>query len=70
MVLCVDRYQKTELIEITSHSLFSEWFSEVRKLDQIYLLKISEMLDDVDIFVIVLIGKVNLLNKPFKINKS
>ena len=70
MVLCVDRYQKTKLIEINSHSLFSKWFSESGKLDQSYLLKINEMLDDGDIFVIVLIGKVNLLSKRFKINKS
>ncbi|KAH9820855.1 P-loop containing nucleoside triphosphate hydrolase protein [Melampsora americana] len=54
-------YQKTELIEINSHSLFSKWFSESGKLVQSLFLKISEMLDDDDMFVIVLIDEVESL---------
>ncbi|EGF98129.1 uncharacterized protein MELLADRAFT_96142 [Melampsora larici-populina 98AG31] len=54
-------YQKTELIEINSHSLFSKWFSESGKLVQSLFLKISEMLEDDDMFVIVLIDEVESL---------
>lgn len=50
------RYQKTELVEINSHSLFSKWFSESGKLVQSLFTKIGQMADDPDVFVMVLIG--------------
>ncbi|KAG0142909.1 hypothetical protein CROQUDRAFT_12138, partial [Cronartium quercuum f. sp. fusiforme G11] len=54
-------YQKTELVEINSHSLFSKWFSESGKLVQSLFTKIGQAADDPDTFVMVLIDEVESL---------
>jgi SpoVK/Ycf46/Vps4 family AAA+-type ATPase len=44
------------MLEINSHSLFSRWFSESGKLVQKLFAHISDILDEEDTFVVVLIG--------------
>jgi hypothetical protein len=54
------RYQKTELVEINSHSLFSKWFSESGKLVHSLFAKIEQIAENTDVFVLVLIGPSSL----------
>ncbi|GAA5926275.1 Pch2p [Sporobolomyces koalae] len=56
-----DRYEYGKLIEINSHSLFSKWFSESGKLVQRLFAQVTEMVDDPDCFVVVLIDEVESL---------
>ena len=49
-------YSQARLLEINSHSLFSRWFSESGKLVQRLFNSITELTEDEDTFVIVLIG--------------
>ena len=44
-------------MEINSHSLFSRWFSESGKLVQKLFSSIMEMVEEEEMFVIVLIGE-------------
>lgn len=53
------RYPHSRLIEINSHSLFSRWFSESGKLVQRLFSTVTDMVDDEDTFVVVLIGTVS-----------
>lgn len=55
------RYTHGKLVEINSHSLFSKWFSESGKLVQRLFTMITEMVDDDDAFVVVLIDEVESL---------
>lgn len=55
------RYSHGKLVEINSHSLFSKWFSESGKLVQRLFSMITEMVDDDDAFVVVLIDEVESL---------
>ena len=55
------RYSHGKLVEINSHSLFSKWFSESGKLVQRLFSMITEMVDDEDAFVVVLIDEVESL---------
>ncbi|KIK30518.1 hypothetical protein PISMIDRAFT_5913 [Pisolithus microcarpus 441] len=55
------RYTQARLLEINSHSLFSRWFSESGKLVQRLFNNITEMVDDEDCFVVVLIDEVESL---------
>ncbi|PWY99379.1 P-loop containing nucleoside triphosphate hydrolase protein [Testicularia cyperi] len=55
------RYTHGKLVEINSHSLFSKWFSESGKLVQRLFSMITEMVDDEDAFVVVLIDEVESL---------
>lgn len=50
------RYHNARLLEINSHSLFSRWFSESGKLVQKLFSSITELVDEEDTFVVVLIG--------------
>ena len=50
------RYPHSRLLEINSHSLFSRWFSESGKLVQRLFNSITEMVEEEDTFVVVLIG--------------
>lgn len=50
------RYTHGKLVEINSHSLFSKWFSESGKLVQRLFSMVTEMVDDEDGFVVILIG--------------
>ncbi|KAJ9101158.1 hypothetical protein QFC21_003376 [Naganishia friedmannii] len=51
------RYTHGKLVEINSHSLFSKWFSESGKLVQKLFARVTEMVEDEGVFVVVLIGK-------------
>lgn len=55
------RYSHGKLVEINSHSLFSKWFSESGKLVQRLFSMITEMVEDDDAFVVVLIDEVESL---------
>ncbi|KAG5654453.1 hypothetical protein H0H81_001952 [Sphagnurus paluster] len=55
------RYAHTRLLEINSHSLFSKWFSESGKLVQRLFTSITELADEEDAFLVVLIDEVESL---------
>ena len=52
------RYAYGKLVEINSHSLFSKWFSESGKLVQRLFSLVTEMVEDEDAFVVILIGEI------------
>ncbi|KAI0080759.1 P-loop containing nucleoside triphosphate hydrolase protein [Panus rudis PR-1116 ss-1] len=56
-----DRYPSARLLEINSHSLFSRWFSESGKLVQKLFATVTDMVEDEETFVIVLIDEVESL---------
>jgi SpoVK/Ycf46/Vps4 family AAA+-type ATPase len=49
-------YPHSRLLEINSHSLFSRWFSESGKLVQRLFSSITDMVEEEDTFIVVLIG--------------
>jgi len=49
-------YSHARLLEINSHSLFSKWFSESGKLVQRLFDSITELVEEEDSFLVVLIG--------------
>lgn len=51
-----ERYTHGKLIEINSHSLFSKWFSESGKLVHRLFDMVTELVEDDEGFVVVLIG--------------
>ncbi|TFK27087.1 AAA-domain-containing protein [Coprinopsis marcescibilis] len=55
------RYSHARLLEINSHSLFSKWFSESGKLVQRLFNSITELIEEEDAFVVVLIDEVESL---------
>jgi len=55
------RYSHARLLEINSHSLFSKWFSESGKLVQRLFHSITELVEEEDSFVVVLIDEVESL---------
>ncbi|KAF5322459.1 hypothetical protein D9619_001145 [Psilocybe cf. subviscida] len=55
------RYTNARLLEINAHSLFSKWFSESGKLVQRLFSSITELVDEEDGFVVVLIDEVESL---------
>ncbi|KAF4619108.1 hypothetical protein D9613_005593 [Agrocybe pediades] len=55
------RYAQARLLEINSHSLFSKWFSESGKLVQRLFTSITELVEEEDGFVIILIDEVESL---------
>ncbi|WWD22527.1 hypothetical protein CI109_107020 [Kwoniella shandongensis] len=55
------RYTHGKLIEINSHSLFSKWFSESGKLVQKLFQNVTDMVDDDQCFVVVMIDEVESL---------
>ena len=60
-------YTHSRLLEINSHSLFSRWFSESGKLVQRLFNSITEMVEEEDTFVVVLIGVLLLLLPRLKV---
>ncbi|PWN53112.1 P-loop containing nucleoside triphosphate hydrolase protein [Violaceomyces palustris] len=56
-----DRYTHGKLVEINSHSLFSKWFSESGKLVQRLFSMVTELVEDEDGFVVILIDEVESL---------
>lgn len=61
-----ERYTECRILEINSHSLFSRWFSESGKLVQKLFMSVTEMVDDEDTFVVVLIGNMIWIIHPHK----
>ncbi|KIY67345.1 thyroid receptor-interacting protein 13 [Cylindrobasidium torrendii FP15055 ss-10] len=55
------RYTSARLLEINAHSLFSKWFSESGKLVQQLFSNITEMADEEETFIVVLIDEVESL---------
>lgn len=55
------RYDQARLLEINAHSLFSKWFSESGKLVQGLFSSLTEMIEEGNRFVVVLIGMCSLL---------
>ncbi|KIY49562.1 AAA-domain-containing protein [Fistulina hepatica ATCC 64428] len=55
------RFSQSRLLEINSHSLFSKWFSESGKLVQRLFNSITELADEEDAFLVVLIDEVESL---------
>ena len=55
-ILNHESYSHARLLEINSHSLFSKWFSESGKLVQRLFHSITELVEEEDSFVVVLIG--------------
>ncbi|KIL68303.1 hypothetical protein M378DRAFT_22384 [Amanita muscaria Koide BX008] len=55
------RYTHARLLEVNSHSLFSKWFSESGKLVQRLFNSITELADEEDAFLVVLIDEVESL---------
>ncbi|KAF9468935.1 P-loop containing nucleoside triphosphate hydrolase protein [Collybia nuda] len=55
------RYTHARLLEINSHSLFSKWFSESGKLVQRLFNSITELVEEEDAFLVVLIDEVESL---------
>ncbi|KAF9263702.1 AAA-domain-containing protein [Marasmius fiardii PR-910] len=56
-----ERYSHGRLLEINSHSLFSKWFSESGKLVQRLFTSITELADEEEAFLVVLIDEVESL---------
>ncbi len=54
--LLKNSYPHSRLLEINSHSLFSRWFSESGKLVQRLFSTVTDMVEEEDTFVVVLIG--------------
>ncbi|KAI8822937.1 P-loop containing nucleoside triphosphate hydrolase protein, partial [Fimicolochytrium jonesii] len=61
-----DRYSYGKLVEINSHSLFSKFFSESGKLVMRMFQQIHQILNDQDVFVVVLIDEVESLSAARK----
>ncbi|KAG7448980.1 P-loop containing nucleoside triphosphate hydrolase protein [Guyanagaster necrorhizus] len=55
------RYTNARLLEINAHSLFSKWFSESGKLVQRLFTSITELAEEEDAFLVVLIDEVESL---------
>ncbi|KAF8076178.1 P-loop containing nucleoside triphosphate hydrolase protein [Lyophyllum atratum] len=60
-IIYVQDYTHARLLEINSHSLFSKWFSESGKLVQRLFNSITELVDEDDAFLVVLIDEVESL---------
>jgi hypothetical protein len=59
--IAISSYTNARLLEINAHSLFSKWFSESGKLVQRLFSSITELVDEEDGFVVVLIGQCLIL---------
>ncbi|PFH52672.1 hypothetical protein AMATHDRAFT_74132 [Amanita thiersii Skay4041] len=55
------RYTHARLLEVNSHSLFSKWFSESGKLVQRLFNNVTELAEEEDAFLVVLIDEVESL---------
>ncbi|MEW5298280.1 MAG: hypothetical protein WDW38_000989 [Sanguina aurantia] len=60
------RYRQGQLVEVNAHSLFSKWFSESGKLVSKLFAKITEMVEEADNIVFVLIDEVESLTSARK----
>ncbi len=57
-----DRFERAELVEINTHSLFSKWFSESGKLVMKMFGQINELADDPNCFLVMLLDEVESLS--------
>ena len=60
------RFSHGQLIEVNAHSLFSKWFSESGKLVMKLFKRITELIEDEDALVCVLIDEVESLTAARK----
>lgn len=58
--MCWIRFKEGRFIEINSHSLFSKYYSESGKLVQSLFKEISELAEDSEIFLTLLIGSLHI----------
>ncbi|KAG9393242.1 pachytene checkpoint protein 2 pch2 - also known as Trip13 [Carpediemonas membranifera] len=56
------RFDRSELVEINTHSLFSKWFSESGKLVMKLFDQIAELADDPSCFLVLLLDEVESLS--------
>eukprot|EP00775_Hariotina_reticulata_P010268 gene10268-10427_t len=61
-----DRYTSSQLVEVNAHSLFSKWFSESGKLVSKLFASITELLEEPQALVFVLIDEVESLTAARK----
>ncbi len=59
-IFIINSYTNARLLEINAHSLFSKWFSESGKLVQRLFTSITELAEEEDAFLVVLIGSSSL----------
>lgn len=59
-------YARSELVEVNTHSLFSKWFSESGKLVMKMFQTITEIADDAETLVVVMIDEVESLTAARK----
>jgi len=64
---CPLRYTSSQLVEVNAHSLFSKWFSESGKLVSKLFASITELLEEPQALVFVLIDEVESLTAARKV---
>lgn len=64
------RYTSSQLVEVNAHSLFSKWFSESGKLVSKLFQAITEMVEEPDSLVFVLIDEVESLTAARKVRRE
>jgi hypothetical protein len=72
LLLLVDalhRYRQGQLVEVNAHSLFSKWFSESGKLVSKLFSSITELVEEEDTLVFVLIDEVESLTSARKVSQ-
>lgn len=68
--LCICRYTSSQLVEVNAHSLFSKWFSESGKLVSKLFAAITELVEEPQSLVFVLIDEVESLTAARKVSAS
>jgi len=69
-VLCCCRYTSSQLVEVNAHSLFSKWFSESGKLVSKLFAAITELVEEPQALVFVLIDEVESLTAARKVGTA
>jgi SpoVK/Ycf46/Vps4 family AAA+-type ATPase len=64
----VRRYSSSQLVEVNAHSLFSKWFSESGKLVSKLFAAITELVEEPQSLVFVLIDEVESLTAARKVS--
>lgn len=67
---CVHRYTSSQLVEVNAHSLFSKWFSESGKLVSKLFGAITELVEEPQALVFVLIDEVESLTAARKVRET
>jgi SpoVK/Ycf46/Vps4 family AAA+-type ATPase len=63
------RYTTSQLVEVNAHSLFSKWFSESGKLVSKLFAAITELVEEPQALVFVLIDEVESLSAARKVRR-